>query len=75
MFHNINFQRRKFLEEALKSMTVDLIDILQKNIKTLLGANTLSVDSDPSECLNAFESILQHVDHIDTANGKCKDRK
>lgn len=51
-------------------MTVDVIEILQKNIKTLLGANSLSVDSDPTEYLNAFESILDHIDHIDTANGK-----
>lgn len=51
-------------------MTIDVIEILQKNIKILLGANSLSVDSDPSNYLSAFENILDHIDHIDTANGE-----
>lgn len=51
-------------------MTIDVIEILQKNIKTLIAADSLSVDSDPSEYLVAFESILDHIDHIDTANGR-----
>lgn len=57
------------MEDALKSMTVDVIELLQKNIKILQNANTLSVDSDPAKYLEAFAAILDHVDHIDTANG------
>lgn len=58
------------MEEALKSMTINVIEILQKNVQILQNAESLSVDSDPEEYMNCFEVILDHIDRIDTANGR-----
>lgn len=63
----IFLQRKKFLENAIKSMTIDVIDSLQKSINILIDSDKLKLDSDISEHLAAFEIILEHVDMIDTA--------
>lgn len=60
-------ERKKFLENAIKSMTIDVIDSLQKSINILIDSDKLKLDSDISEHLAAFEIILEHVDMIDTA--------
>lgn len=58
------------MEDALKSLTVDVIEILLKAIRKLRTAANISVDSDITEYLEAFDSILDYVDRIDTAIGK-----
>lgn len=48
-------------------MTIDVIDSLQKSINILIDSDKLKLDSDISEHVAAFETILEHVDMIDTA--------
>lgn len=54
-------------ENALKSLTVDIIENLQKAAATI-GSN----DATKDEKLDALEEILNHVDDMDTANDFCK---
>lgn len=61
-------ERKKFLEEALKAMTIDVVEVLQEQIKKLQDVSTLKADDDPSDFLNALDTILDHVDNIDIAN-------
>ncbi|XP_063216243.1 hsp70-binding protein 1-like [Bacillus rossius redtenbacheri] len=61
-------ERRLFLEQALKSLAVYVVDMLVRAVKVLHKASTLSLDDDPSECEAALDDILDHVDHIDFAN-------
>lgn len=49
-------------------MTVDVIELLQKQIKTLENADTLTDTDDITSHTAAIEIILDHIDHIDTAN-------
>lgn len=67
---DIFFQSKRFLEEALKFMTVDVIEELLKNIQIVQRANELSEDSDPTECESALDHIFEFVDSLDVANGK-----
>jgi len=60
-------ERKKFLENALKSMTVDVVETLQKSINLLLKTDKLKMEDDISKYLEAFETILDYVDVIDTA--------
>lgn len=56
-----------FTENALKSLTVDVIEKLQK-AAGVIG----SKDTTEEEKLDALEEILSYVDDIDTANDFCK---
>lgn len=67
-FQPMDEERRKFLEEALKSMTIDVIEVLQKQIKTLQKVDQIKVDDDVAEYVEALETILDYIDHIDIAN-------
>lgn len=58
------------MEEALKFMTVDVIEELLKSIQIVQRANELSEDSDPAECEAALDHIFEFVDSLDVANGK-----
>lgn len=57
-------ERRKFLEEALKSMTIDVVEELNKAMKTLISGNCSEDDQ-----VNALEVVTSYVANIDTANG------
>lgn len=61
-------ERKQFLENALKSMTIDVIELLQKQLKVLENVYSLTAEDDITECCTAIETILEHVDHIDIAN-------
>lgn len=50
-------------------MTIDVIELLQKQIKTLQGSDKLTLEEDIMEYLTAFDNVLEHVDNIDVANG------
>ncbi|XP_028153870.1 hsp70-binding protein 1 [Diabrotica virgifera virgifera] len=67
-FAPMDEERKKFLEEALNSMSVDVVQIMQRQIAFLKGVESV----DPSECntnyLEAIETILEYVDNIDIAN-------
>ncbi|XP_067015204.1 hsp70-binding protein 1 [Anabrus simplex] len=61
-------ERRKWLENALKHLTVDVIEMLLKSIEVLKKAGTLELQDDPTECERALEVIADWVDNLDTAN-------
>lgn len=61
-------QRRQFLEEALKSMTVDVTQIIKDSIDTLKTVEATKSEEEISKCLSAIETILDYVDNIDVAN-------
>jgi hypothetical protein len=65
------FQRKSFLEKALKSMTVDVIETLLRAIDILKTAGNLELEDDPTESEEALEQIASYVDNMDTANGLC----
>ena len=66
-----HFQRKAFLEESLKSMTVDVINVLLKAIDVLKTAGNLELEDDPTESEEALQEIATYVDSMDTANGWC----
>jgi len=66
-FHELEPERREFLEKALKEMTVDVVEILVKAIRQLVSEKSTKDDQ-----LQAIESILDQVDSIDTSNDFCK---
>lgn len=57
------------MEEALKSMTIDVVEVLQKQIELLKRVEQVSADEDATEYTEAIETILDYIDHIDIANG------
>ncbi|KAL1500806.1 hypothetical protein ABEB36_006248 [Hypothenemus hampei] len=60
-------ERRKWLEGAIKSMTVNVIELLQKQVSILQNVDKISSDNDVSQYLEATEVILDHIDNIDIA--------
>lgn len=67
-FQPMDEERRKFLEDALKSLTVDVVELLQKQIRILQKVEQVKPEDDISEFEEAIETILEYVDQIDTAN-------
>ncbi|EFA09946.1 hsp70-binding protein 1 [Tribolium castaneum] len=67
-FQPMEEARRKFLEEALNSLTVDVIEVLLKQIKILEKVDTLNAGDDDSEYTTALDTISDFVCDIDTAN-------
>lgn len=61
-------ERKVFLEESLKSMTVDVISVLLKAVDVLKKAGNVDLEGDPTESEEALQEISTHVDNIDTAN-------
>lgn len=60
-------ERRKFLEEALQSMSVDVVAEMQRICVILVSA-----DATEDEKLNAMSALADYVENIDTANDFCK---
>ncbi|XP_055305643.1 hsp70-binding protein 1 [Sitodiplosis mosellana] len=60
-------ERRQFLENALKALTIDVIEQLQTAAETI-GSETATEDMK----VNAMDTILNYVDDIDTAIDFCK---
>lgn len=56
-------ERRRFLEEALKSLTMDVVQELEKAMKILLDK-----DSDDDTKAESIEVVIDFVQDIDTAN-------
>lgn len=57
-------ERRKFLEDALKSMTIDVVEELNRAMGTLISGNSSEDDQ-----VNALEVVTSYVADIDSANG------
>ncbi|GLH13986.1 Uncharacterized protein GBIM_18445 [Gryllus bimaculatus] len=68
MFMPMDEERRHWLENTLKSLTVDVVEELLKAIEVLKEAGTLELQDDPTNCENALETISDYVDNMDTAN-------
>lgn len=63
-FHQMDPERRRFLEEAMKSLTIDVIEELNKAMNILVKA-----EASEEEQANALEVVTNFVADIDTANG------
>ncbi|XP_021191391.3 hsp70-binding protein 1 [Helicoverpa armigera] len=65
-------ERRQFLEEALRSLTVNVTEVLDNAIKVLTNSvkmNDIKMEDQlPDEVKNSFTVLLDHVDNIDVAN-------
>lgn len=65
-------ESKKFLEEALKSLTVDIAKVLQDCIKVLSDIEkikSISCEEEPPEDVRvAFSNLLEFIDDIDIAN-------
>ena len=57
-------ERRRFLEEALKTLTVDVVQEIEKAMKTLMDPAT-----EEEGKAEAIEVIIDYVEDIDAANG------
>nr|CAI5838870.1 unnamed protein product [Callosobruchus analis] len=69
-FQAMDDERRKFLENALKAFTVDVVEELQRQINILKNVEQIKAEDDPTRYADAIEKILEFIDNIDTANGK-----
>lgn len=62
-------ERRRWLEEALRGLSVDVVAEISKALNILNPDRVESAEEDPQEMEEALESITDFVDSIDTANG------
>ena len=58
-------ERRKFLEDALKSMTLNVVEELNKAMTTLMDASAPEADK-----VHSLEVVTNYVADIDAANGE-----
>jgi hsp70-interacting protein len=63
-------ERRRWLEDALKGMSVDIVEELSKALRTLNPERILGPEEDAEEMEEALDGIIDFVDSMDTANGK-----
>ncbi|CAL1681488.1 unnamed protein product [Lasius platythorax] len=61
-------EKKTFLNEALSSLTVNVIEEMQKAVQILSSVGDLRADDDSSEYENALERMADLVDNIDIAN-------
>ncbi|KAF7988293.1 hypothetical protein HCN44_009938 [Aphidius gifuensis] len=61
-------ERKKFLNDALNSLTVNPIEVLQKSVKILSNVMDLKAEDDPKDFEGALEIIVNYVDSMDMAN-------
>lgn len=68
------FQRRTFLEDALRSLTVDVAKVLVDAVKVLSDAekmNSIQLGQElPDDVAAAFFNIQEFISDIDVANGR-----
>lgn len=62
-FAEMDPERRRFLEEALRSLTVNVVEQLEKAVKTIMDET-----SGEEDLLNGLEVIQDYVQDIDAAN-------
>jgi len=61
-------ERKQWLEEALKGMSVNIVDELTSALRTLNPERLQNLEEDPKAMEEALEIITDYVDSIDTAN-------
>lgn len=49
-------------------MTVDVVEVLQRQIEILKKVENIAAVDDIQEYSNAIETVLEYIDHIDIAN-------
>ncbi|XP_004928978.1 hsp70-binding protein 1 [Bombyx mori] len=68
----IDDERRKFLEDALKSLTVNIAEVLLNAIRILTNTERIRSiqfgEPLPEDVQAAFDNVLEYIDDIDTAN-------
>lgn len=62
-FAEMDPERRQFLEEALKNLTVDVVEELERAVKTIMND-----ESSETEILDSLDIISDYVQEIDSAN-------
>lgn len=62
-FQEIDPERRRFLEEALRSLTIDVVEHLQKAMTVLIDRT-----APQEEQVEALEMVTDFIENIDTAN-------
>ncbi|GJQ78243.1 hypothetical protein Trydic_g2572 [Trypoxylus dichotomus] len=67
-FDAMEEERRKFLEDAFKSMTIDVIEIFIKQIKVFDDVGSVTATSSVDQYTEAFYTISEHICSIDMAN-------
>ncbi|CAL7952557.1 unnamed protein product [Xylocopa violacea] len=67
-FQPLDEERREFLKETLSSLSINVIEELQKAIKVLSNVIDLRPDDDTMMHETALERIADFVDNIDIAN-------
>lgn len=63
-------QRRRFLEEALNSLTVNVAKKMAESVKTLCSEAVTMSGEDVSEQEEAMAVLEEYVDDMDHANGE-----
>lgn len=63
-------ERRRWLEEALCGLSVDVVAEISKSLNILNSERVESPEEDPQDMEEALDVIHDFVDSIDTANGK-----
>lgn len=59
--------RRRWLEDALQGLSVNIVEELGKALRVLDPERVLCTEEEPEEMENALEVIIDYVDSIDTA--------
>ncbi|XP_017890008.1 hsp70-binding protein 1 [Ceratina calcarata] len=67
-FQPMDEERKEFLKQTLSSLSINIIEELQKSLKVLSNVVDLRPDDDTSEHEAALETIADYVDNIDIAN-------
>ncbi|XP_045469373.1 hsp70-binding protein 1 [Harmonia axyridis] len=67
-FQPMDEERKRFLETALRTMTINVVEVLHRQIEILMKVETLKDGDDVSNYLDAFETIMEYIDNIDIAN-------
>lgn len=62
-FREMDPERRRFLEEALRSLTIDVVEQLQKAMNVLIDGSATQ-----EEQVEALEVVTDFIENIDTAN-------
>ncbi len=62
-------ERRRWLEEALRGLSVDVVAEISKSLNVLNPDRVESPEEDPQEMEEALEMITDFADSMDTANG------
>lgn len=62
-YHQMDPERRRFLEEAIRSLTIDVVEQIQNAMKILIEGQATA-----EEQKQALETVTDFIENIDTAN-------